>query len=97
MEINKYSSSVNLYNKINSDYKTKSKAGSAASPKNVDKAEFSEASRSAAADMNAAKAAVGKNISADTPAEKLSSIKTAIDDGTYDIPPEKVAAAVFEG
>ncbi|MCD7730533.1 MAG: flagellar biosynthesis anti-sigma factor FlgM [Oscillospiraceae bacterium] len=96
MEINKLTSAVGMYKKIGSDYKNTAKADKKAvsSAKNVDTFEISAAARSS---VESAKAAVKKQADSDAPAERIAALKAKIADGSYNVSPENVAAAIFEG
>lgn len=63
--------------------------------KNVDKAEFSAASREGA--ISGAKASVKKNVEGFASAERIAALKSMISDGSYNISAESVAASILEG
>lgn len=96
MEINKYTSAVGAYRKIGSDYRSAVKDGrktSASAAKKVDTLELSSAAR---ATVESAKAAAKKFADSDAPAERIAALKAKIADGSYQVSPENVAAAIFE-
>ena len=96
MEINKYTSAVGAYRKIGSDYRSAVKDGrktSASAAKKVDTLELSSAAR---ATVGSAKAAAKKFADSDAPAERIAALKAKIADGSYQVSPENVAAAIFE-
>ena len=93
MEIKNYTAAVNAY-RFNADNKPKVRADKAPGTKaNTDKAEFSSASRASFADSM--KAAARK--AADSPAspERLRAISAAIENGTYEVSAEEVAASII--
>ncbi|MBQ2823937.1 MAG: flagellar biosynthesis anti-sigma factor FlgM [Oscillospiraceae bacterium] len=94
MEINKLSSAVGIYKKIGT---YKSSAGSktaAPAAKKVDTVEISSAARQ---NIESAKAAAARAADEGVSADKIAALKAKIADGSYNISPENVAAAILEG
>lgn len=95
--ISKYkinSSSSNAAN--NSDAVKKDVNTSVSVVKNVDKVEFSYASRSKNSAVNA-KNDVRREVESFASPERINNLKNMIKDGNYNIPAEAVAASIFEG
>lgn len=94
MEINKLSSALGVYKKMGS---YKSSAGSkttASAAKKVDTVEISSAARQ---NIESAKAAAARAADEGVSADKIAALKAKIADGSYNISPENVAAAILEG
>lgn len=96
MKINKCNSAIPAY-KINSNYEPLKKDSGlpASSVKNMDKVEFSSASRTKLIDY--AKADIKNKVEGFASPERIAALKSMISDGTYNVPAESVASAIFEG
>ena len=90
MEINKLSSAVGIYKKTNSGCKTSRTGKTAPAAKKVDTFEISPAAR-----KNLERAEAARNAEDAAPAERIAALKAQIADGSYNISPESVAAAIL--
>lgn len=98
MEINKCTSAVNMYKKIDTGYKSTAKTNARTAlntVRNVDTLEISSSAR--ANSIESAKAAVRNSVSKDASADRIAALKAKIADGSYRVSPESVATAIFEG
>lgn len=97
MEINNIGSALNVYKKIDSGYKKAAVKSSSdkSTVKNTDRVEFSAAA-SAEAEIASAKSEIKRSIDADASDARISALKDAVENGSYNVSPEKVAAAIFE-
>lgn len=97
MEINKLSTAMGVYRKIENSYKSGTKDEkkvAASSSKRVDTFEMSAGARMS---VESAKAAAKKFADSDASADRIASLKSRIADGSYNVSPESVAASIFEG
>lgn len=97
MEINKLSTAMGVYRKIENSYKSgakNEKKVTASSAKRVDTFEMSAGARMS---VESAKAAAKKLADSDASADRIASLKSRIADGSYNVSPESVAASIFEG
>lgn len=97
MEINKLSTAMGVYRKIENSYKSGAKDEkkvTASSSKRVDTFEMSAGARMS---VESAKAAAKKFADGDASADRIASLKSRIADGSYNVSPESVAASIFEG
>lgn len=93
MEIKNYTSAVNAY-RFNAETKLSVKAKKSSNEKtNTDKAEFSAAARAGFADSLKASAKNAAGASASP--ERLNALSKAINDGTYSVSAEDVAASIL--
>ena len=90
MEINKLSSAVGIYKKTESSFKTSRNNKTAPAAKKVDTFEISSAAR-----KNLERAEAARNADDAAPAERIAALKAQIADGSYNISPESVAAAIL--
>lgn len=88
MEINKINAAVAVY-KTSAGYKTSPKK-TAPAAKKVDTFEISPAAR-----KNLERAGAARNADDAAPAERLAALKAQIADGSYNVSPESVAAAIL--
>lgn len=93
MNVNKYSSYVSAY--VKNTYEPVKKKQSVSVSKNVDKAEFSAASKEGA--VSGAKASVKRSVESYASAERIAALKSMIADGSYNVSAENVAASILEG
>ncbi|MCM1329153.1 MAG: flagellar biosynthesis anti-sigma factor FlgM [Ruminococcus sp.] len=93
MEIKNYGSVMSAY--VKSSYEPARRERSGVSAKNTDKAEFSSAAKDGG--IAQAKAAVAKEIESFASPKRIAALKAMIDDGSYNISAESVAASIMEG
>ena len=90
MEINKLSAAVGIYKNNGSGCKFSAKNKTAPAAKKVDTFEMSPAAR-----KNLERAEASKAAGDAAPAERLAALKAQIADGSYNVSPESVAAAIL--
>ena len=98
MEVGKLGNAMGIYRKMENSYKSGVKDGkkvSVSSAKRVDTFEMSAGAR--AAGVGAAKASAKKFADSEASADRIASLRSRIDDGSYSVSPESVAASIFEG
>lgn len=93
MEINKIGSAMSVYKKIGNDYK----AGVKKSPGTSAKRDTFEISPAARASIDAAKSAARELAGSDASAERLATLKSSIENGSYNVSAESVATSILEG
>ncbi len=80
---------------VKNTYEPAGKKTKTAAVKNTDKAVFSSAAGAGA--MAGAKASVKRSVESFASPERIAALKSMIEDGSYSISAESVAASIFEG